>query len=95
MIFAECEIVAEAALQLGCLRDELNDGAELSDARLVMVRNGMSKIIGLLSALPLEAEDKAVLPVEAIAKLEFAKVEVCPECGGTELSGHQARCSRG
>lgn len=56
MIYQECEIVAEAALQLGCLRDELEDGAELSDARLVMVRNGMSKIIGLLSALPLESE---------------------------------------
>ena len=56
MTYPECEIVAEAGLQLGALRDVLEDGSELSDAALSMVRNGMSKIIGLLSALPLEAE---------------------------------------
>jgi hypothetical protein len=59
VIYAECEIVAEAALQLGALRDSLDNPAELSDSRLSMVRNGMSKIIGLLSALPLEAEGEA------------------------------------
>ena len=56
MTYPECEIVAEAGLQLASLRDVLEDGSELSDAALAMVRNGMSKIIGLLSALPLEAE---------------------------------------
>ena len=56
MTYAECEIVAEAGLQLAALRDSLENPAEYSDARCVMVRNGMSKIIGLLSALPLEAE---------------------------------------
>lgn len=56
MTYSECEIVAEAGLQLGCLRDSLEDGAQLSDAALAIVRNGMSKVIGLLSALPLEAE---------------------------------------
>ena len=56
MTYPECEIVAEAGLQLASLRDVLEDGSELSDGQLSMVRNGMSKIIGLLSALPLEAE---------------------------------------
>ena len=56
MTYSECELVAEAALQLAAIRDSIENGAELSDARLAIARNGMSKVIGLLSALPLEAE---------------------------------------
>ena len=56
MTYAECEIVAEAGLQLAALRDRLTSPENLSDGELHIVRNGMSKIIGLLSALPLEAE---------------------------------------
>lgn len=59
MTFQECEIVADAALQLGTLRDCLARPADLSDGQLRVIEQGLSKVIGLLGALPLEAEGEA------------------------------------
>ncbi len=56
MTYDETEIVADAALQLGSLRDALDRPAELSDASLRIVQHGISKVIGLLGALPIESE---------------------------------------
>ncbi len=59
MIYAECEVVADAACQLAHLRDALDRPAELSDASLRIVQHGISKVIGLLGALPIESEGEA------------------------------------
>jgi len=57
--YPECEIVADAALQLGSLRDALSLPEELSDGRLRLIEQGITKVIGLLGALPLDAEGEA------------------------------------
>ena len=59
MIYSECEVVADAALQLAHLRDALDNPAELGDGQLRLVQLGIQKVIGLLGALPLEAEGEA------------------------------------
>jgi len=56
MTYPECEIVADAALQLGSLRDSLETN---SDPEARIIRNGITKVIGLLGALPLDAEGEA------------------------------------
>ena len=58
MTFAECEIVADAALQLGALRDSLETD---SDPEIRIIRNGITKVIGLLGALPIDAEPDPVV----------------------------------
>lgn len=57
MTYAECEVVADAACQLAHLRDALARPADLGDGELRFVQLGIQKVIGLLGALPLEAEE--------------------------------------
>jgi hypothetical protein len=57
--YDETEIVADAALQLGSLRDALSDGAQLGDGQLRLVQLGIQKVIGLLGALPIDSEGEA------------------------------------
>lgn len=59
MTYDETEIVADAALQLGTLRDCLARPADLGDGQLRLIEQGITKVIGLLGALPLEAEREA------------------------------------
>lgn len=59
MIYAECELVADAALQLAHLRDALARPADLGDGQLRLIEQGITKVIGLLGALPIESEGEA------------------------------------